>query len=230
MSVVAKPAISKVKYPSSDGERMSENTLQYEWIVTIRENLDLLLPEAFVAGDLLWYPVEGDNRTRRAPDVLVAFGRPKGHRSSYMQWQEAGQAPDVVIEVWSPGNTYAELMRKLKWYDRHGVREFIMWDPDRVDLIAWQRSDAGDLDVVSTVDGYESPYLGCTFTLTDDSLEVVGPDGVRFRTVAEMDADRRAAEARADAAESRAARLEALLRAHGIEPGAPSDASGATSP
>jgi hypothetical protein len=34
-------------------------------------------PQVFVAGDLLWYPVEGNNRLSTAPDVMVAFGRPK---------------------------------------------------------------------------------------------------------------------------------------------------------
>jgi hypothetical protein len=46
-------------------------------------------PDVFVAGDLLWYPVEGDNKTGIAPDALVAFGRPQGHRGSYKQWEEA---------------------------------------------------------------------------------------------------------------------------------------------
>jgi hypothetical protein len=53
--------------------------------VTIKENLELVFadnPEVFVAGDLLWYPVEGNNKLRIAPDVMVAFGRPKGDRGS----------------------------------------------------------------------------------------------------------------------------------------------------
>lgn len=36
----------------------------------------------FVAGDLLWYPVEGDNVTRAAPDAMVVLGKPKGDRGS----------------------------------------------------------------------------------------------------------------------------------------------------
>jgi hypothetical protein len=46
-------------------------------------------PNVFVAMDLLWYPVEGNPRIRVAPDVLVALGRPKGHRGSYKQWRRA---------------------------------------------------------------------------------------------------------------------------------------------
>src|SRR5262249_57937537 len=78
----AAPA-AEVEYPDCDGEPMSDNTLQFEWIVTIKEGLEAVFrddPDVFVAGDLLWYPIEGDNKTRAAPDAMVAFGRPKGYR------------------------------------------------------------------------------------------------------------------------------------------------------
>ena len=87
-------------YPESDGQPMAENTEQYDWIVKIKENLEILFADdddVFIAGDLLWYPVP-DRRLSGpiAPDVLVAFGRPKGRRGSYLQWQEEGIAPQVV--------------------------------------------------------------------------------------------------------------------------------------
>ena len=69
-------------YPDSDGQPMADNTKQFRWIVVIKENLELLFadnPDVFVAGDLLWYPVEGNNRLRRAPrcdgGVWAAQGR-----------------------------------------------------------------------------------------------------------------------------------------------------------
>ena len=48
-------------YPDSDGKRMADNTLQFRWIVTIKEGAEALFrqdPNVFVAGDLLWYAVE----------------------------------------------------------------------------------------------------------------------------------------------------------------------------
>jgi len=39
-------------------------------------------PNVFVAGDLLWYPTEGNNVIRAAPDAMVIFGRPKGDREA----------------------------------------------------------------------------------------------------------------------------------------------------
>ena len=97
-----------ILYPDSDGQPMADNTKQFNWIVRIKENLELLFasnPNVFVAGDLLWYPVQGNNTLRRAPDAMVAFGRPKGDRGSYKQWKEDNIAPQVVFEILSPGNT-----------------------------------------------------------------------------------------------------------------------------
>jgi Uma2 family endonuclease len=95
----------KITYPESDGKPMADNSKQFRWITTIEGNIEILLednPLAFVAGDMFWYPVEGDNQTRVAPDTMVAFGRPKGDRGAYLQWREGNIAPQVVFEVLSP--------------------------------------------------------------------------------------------------------------------------------
>src|ERR1051325_2364892 len=94
-----KPA---VVYPESDGLPLSDNTKQFRWIMTIEGGLDAQYlddPNVFVAGNLLWYPVEGDNKVRSAPDIFVAFGRPKGDRGSYQQWLEGNVAPQVTFEI-----------------------------------------------------------------------------------------------------------------------------------
>ncbi|MEL7495831.1 MAG: hypothetical protein AAGJ95_17965, partial [Cyanobacteria bacterium J06554_11] len=84
VSQVSKPNESAdIFYPDSDGQPMASNTEQYRWILIIQQNLDVLLPEAFVAGDFFWYPVEGRPDISVAPDVMVALGRPKGKRLSY---------------------------------------------------------------------------------------------------------------------------------------------------
>ena len=111
MVVQTSPAII---YPDCDGNPMSDNTKQFRWIVTIKENLDLLFadnPDVFVAGDLLWYPVEGSNTIRVAPDAMVVFGRSKGDRGSYQQWREDNIPPQVVFEILSPGNRLGEMSK-----------------------------------------------------------------------------------------------------------------------
>jgi Uma2 family endonuclease len=49
-------------YPDSDGQPMADNTKQFRWIVTIKENLEILFAsqdDVFVGGNLLWYPIQG---------------------------------------------------------------------------------------------------------------------------------------------------------------------------
>jgi Uma2 family endonuclease len=204
------------EYPESDGQPMADNTLQFRWIVVLKENLDAALPD-FVAGDLLWYPVRGEPWIRAAPDVLVALGRPKGDRGSYRQWEEDGVGPQVVFEVLSPGNTEAAMGDKLAFYDRYGVQEYYVVDPDVQTLEAFVRRD-GALRQVPVAPEHRSRLLGIRFVRRGEQLTVHGPGGEPFRTFPEILAERDAATAERDAANARAARLAARLRAMGVDP------------
>ena len=227
------PFIGDVLYPDSDGKPMSDNTKQYLWIALIKEGVEWLFahdPNVFVAGDLLWYPVEGNNKIRIGPDVLVAFGRPKGHRGSYQQWKEDNITPQVVFEVRSPGNTQTEMDVKQVFYDRCGVEEYYLYDPDKNDLSGWLRSGE-QLEVINPINGWVSPRLGVRFELSEE-LEIYRPDGQRFVTYVEMaqraEQERQRAEQtqsmleqeqqRAEQERQRAERLAERLRAAGIDP------------
>jgi len=158
-------ATAAIVYPDSDGMPMADNTQQFRTIVTIKENLEALFhnrDDVFVAGDLLWYPVEGRPDIRRAPDVLVAFGRPKGDRGSYRQWEEEGIAPQVVFEVLSPGNTAEELTEKRAFYERYGVEEYYVYDPETGAMEGWLRRE-GRLQPIAEIEGWVSPRLGVRF-------------------------------------------------------------------
>jgi Uma2 family endonuclease len=209
-------------YPESDGQPMADNTKQFELIVLIKKNLDLLFdndPNVFVAGDLLWYPVEGDNRTHRAPDVMVVFGRPKGDRGSYLQWREDNIPPQVVFEILSPSNSAKEMISKYKFYERYGVEEYYLYDPDTGELTGWLRS-GNELTEIEQMIGWISPRLGIRFELSDGELQIYHPDGRRFLTYSELaqeqeqsEARAKQAEARAEQAETRAEQAEAELQA-----------------
>ena len=208
----AKPAPSQAgDYPESDGQPMADNTKQFQWIVTIKENLDALLTNAFVAGDLFWYPLEGNNLIKQAPDVLVAFGRPKGHRGSYRQWEEDNIAPQIVFEILSPGNRVMEMLKKEQFYERYGVVEYYVYDPDDNELVGWRR-EAGQWQRIDEVNGWSSPLLGVRFELTTETLVMYRPDGSRFETFAELvqraEAERRAKEAALAQAEAASAQAE----------------------
>jgi Uma2 family endonuclease len=244
MSTIARPqADREIIYPDSDGQPMADNTLQWEWIATIKGGLDALFaddPDVFVAGDLLWYPVEGDNKTRTAPDALVAFGRPKGYRGSYMQWREGGIAPQVVFEVTSPGNRFGEMKRKFEFYETYGVEEYYLYHPDSGTLEGWLR-EGSRLREIPEMDGWVSPRTGIRFDLSRGELKIYRPDGERFLTYVELhrqseqdahraeqerqraEQERQRAEMAAHQAEQerqRAERLAARLRTMGIDPDA----------
>jgi Uma2 family endonuclease len=221
MSVsIQKPARPEVVYPDSDGKPMADNTLQFRWIVTIKEGLERVFhdrPDVFVAGDLLWYPVEGKPEICTAPDALVAFGRPKGDRGSYKQWEEDNLAPQVVFEVLSPNNRFRELYRKLKFYEEFGVDEYYIYDPDHDELEGWQR-EGDKLREIPEMKDWISPRVGIKFDTSGSELKIFGPDGRKFLTFQELaeEHDRLALER--DAERERAERLAAQLRALGIEP------------
>jgi Uma2 family endonuclease len=101
---------------------------------------------------------------------MVVFGRPKGDRGSYKQWEEANIAPQVVFEILSPGNTEGEMERKLQIYARCEVEEYYVYDPDRYILKGYQRGDDLFLDRIEVMDGWISPRLGITFRLNGDEL------------------------------------------------------------
>ncbi len=175
-------------YPDSDGEPMSDNTKQFQWIVTVEGNLEDQFadnPEVFVAGDLLWYPVEGNNKIRVAPDALVAFGRPKGRRGSYRQWEEAGIAPQVVFEILSPGNRPGKMTRKFQFYEKYGVEEFYQYDPDHNDLDGWVRQ-GDELVPIDSMQGWVSPRLKIRFELLEEDLAIYHPNGERFLTFTQI--------------------------------------------
>ena len=177
-----------IVYPDSDGELMADNTKQFNWIVLIKEGLEALFAnreDVFVAGDLLWYPVEGSPKIRKDPDVLVAFGRPKGDRGSYKQWEEDNITPQVVFGINSPGNTALEMLKKFDFYQHYGVEEYVFYDPDTNELAIWVRS-AGRLEAVEELSNWQSPLLGVRFVLDDDTLFLYRPDGERFATYTEI--------------------------------------------
>jgi Uma2 family endonuclease len=199
---------------------MSENTLQFQWIVTIKEGLERAFrdrPDVFVAGDLLWYPVEGQPETRQAPDAMVIFGRPKGYRGSYRQWEEGGIAPQVVFEVLSPGNRPSKMIKKFRFYDRHGVQEYYIYDPESFVLEGWGRTD-GELEEIPVMDGWVSPLLGVRFDTSEGELRLFAANGQRLLTYAELAEERDHIAHERDRLAQERDRLKAKLEALGIDP------------
>jgi Uma2 family endonuclease len=225
MSVQTNVAKPEIIYPDSDGQAMSDNTLQFEWIAKLAGALEFVFREeenVFVAGDLLWYPLEGEPTIRKAPDALVVFGRPKGHRGSYKQWEEDNVAPQVVFEVMSPSNTMSEMIAKFDFYQGYGVEEFYILDPKRAICWGWNRPLDGEILFPVQQSSWTSPRLGIQIFVEDDELEMCFPGGESILTYAETRADlmqqRKIAETERQAKEKALAeieRLKALLKEQG---------------
>jgi Uma2 family endonuclease len=210
----------QIIYPSSDGQPMADSTIQYQWITTIKGGCDALFKDSenvFVAGDLFWYPVEGNPNICQAPDVMVVFGRPKGDRKSYRQWLEGNIAPQVVFEVRSESDTQIKMDKKLAFYSRYGVEEYYLYDPQDRELRGWLRTE-GVLEVIDPMAGWVSPRLGVRFELGNEGLELYAPNGEKFVDYVDLYELKELEREQKELAQQRAERLAAQLRAAGIEP------------
>jgi Uma2 family endonuclease len=224
------PPLAEIEYPDTDGQPLAVTTTHYDYISLIKGGLDVVFrdrEDVLVAADLLWYPMEGHPEVKNAPDVLVALGRPKDdERRSYQQWREGNQPPQVVFEIWSPGNRVSEAIAKFIFYQRYGAEEYYLYDFTTGDLEGYLRRGEV-LEAIPTITGWVSPALGIRFELEPESraLKLFRPDGVAFKSVQEVEQERVEAVARAEReaarAEHEAARAERLaaqLRAAGIAP------------
>lgn len=200
-------------YPSGDGEPMAESTEQYRWIVMIKENLEIFFadqPDVFIAADLFWYPVQVTTppAPRQAPDVMVVFGRPKGMRRSYKQWEEDNLPAQVVFEILSPSNKTRDGMEamdfKFCFYQQYGVEEYYIYDPDEFTLEGWQRQGSV-LMRIPQMSGWISPRLEIRFEWQPrGALELYRLDGRRFLSSVELEERAEQAEQRAEQAQQQA--------------------------
>ncbi len=179
----------EIIYPETDGQPMANNTKQAQAMIILKENLDALYahnPDVFIAIDHFWYPVEGRPDIRQAPDVMVVFGRPKGHRGSYKQWEEGGIVPQVVFEVLSPSNTMMEMGRKFAFYEQYGVQEYYVYDPETgIWEGAIRRGER--LEPIEQMEGWVSPLLGIRFERgSEDDIGIRDSQGNPFRYFVEV--------------------------------------------
>jgi Uma2 family endonuclease len=229
----AASAVDPNVYPESDGQPMAENEVQLFLMLALIAHLRSKLggPDAHVGGDMFWYPVRGQPSIVRAPDVFVAFGRPQEpKRRSWKSWEEDDHPLDFVLEVVSPSNSWYELARLLLFYERHGVREYVVVDSERGTVEVFRRSENA-LVPVPDADGV-SELTRIRLVAVDAGIDVIDLDLGRvlepheLRALADSERDRADAERdradaerrRADLAEDRVQALEARLRAAGSGP------------
>ena len=232
MPLIDDRSLDHVIYPESDDEPMSECALQGLAIRTLVLGFERLYSgrdDVFVGADQFWYPVKGEPKIVAAPDTMVVVGLPVKPTlreiGSYRQWEHGGHVA-LAIEVLSPSNTWAEMVRKRQFYDRHGVDEYWVFDPAAGALEVWVREADALSERAVPETGLVSPTSGVLLKVVAGELAVHDPGGGR-RWLSPLDevaraehgaarAEHEAARAeheaaRADAAERRLSELEARL-------------------
>ena len=217
-------------YPESDGQPVAENNIHFYWITYIHQSLQTVFSDrddVYIASDMFWYPVKGNPNVRLAPDALVVFDHLKGSKASYLQWRNNNIPPQVVFEVLSPRNTDKEMVKKLKFYEEHGTKEYYLYTPDYTELTdikKYQKSRLNKprLDVwqfierhrvhKSNVTSWRSPLLSMSFTIGEEGLLIFDKENKLIEDYSTTLARADVAEKRADVAEEQLQREKELKK------------------
>jgi Uma2 family endonuclease len=99
--------------------------------ILLREGLeDFFFDQmVYVASNLIYYFQEGDPKSRRDPDVLVAKNVGKHRRRSYRIWEEK-VVPSPLFEIASKRTWRIDLNEKRFLYASLGVKEYFIFDPE----------------------------------------------------------------------------------------------------
>ena len=88
-----------------------------------------------------------DDKTILEPDVIVVCDRSKITKRSILG------APDLVIEVLSPSTRKKDIGVKANVYERSGVREYWLVDPDRENVVVYRYGEEYTINLY----GFASP-------------------------------------------------------------------------
>lgn len=211
--------VKEIDYPESDGEPMAETGLHAQLMIDLRFALNLRFrddPQVYVGINMLMYWVNGDNTRSIAPDAFIAFGVPKEPlRLTWKVWEE-GKAPDVIFEVSSLKTWREDLYEKWRIYERIGVREYFIFDPQYEyipeQLMVWKLFNKQYISQPVNNGVYYSDVLGLELVDTGETLRLRDPQSGQFLPTEEEEiAARQKAEARAQKAEAKVERLRKEL-------------------
>ena len=71
-------------------------------------------------------------------------------------------APDLIVEIYSPSTMKRDRTRKFELYEKHGVREYWMIDPENEQVEVWVNGADGfsRLGLYGKIGTFTSPALG----------------------------------------------------------------------
>jgi Uma2 family endonuclease len=112
-------------------------------------------------GEVLYAPIDVylDDENVVQPDILWVA---ENGTCVWVEDRYLSGAPDLVVEIFSPGTARRDKKDKFRLYEKFGVREYWMVDPDEKWLEIWQLKEAHFVlvDVFGPTDACTSPLLG----------------------------------------------------------------------
>ena len=141
-----------VPAPTTDHQRFSRN-LEFILFQHVRTH---------GLGEIFYSPVDvvfGEGRAREVaqPDIVFIAAE----RRAIITRPEIAGAPDLVVEILSPGTEERDRNYKRTLYERHGVREYWIVDPDAHSLERHILTATGYAtpERVGESDGFETPLF-----------------------------------------------------------------------
>ena len=108
---------------------MSPSPIPFHQVISrrITSAISFFLGDKIDDGFLVYSPmdVKLDEGNVLQPDILYV----SPERKAQIVKERVEGAPDMVIEILSPSNAYYDLIQKKDVYEKHGVKEYLIFDP-----------------------------------------------------------------------------------------------------
>lgn len=99
-----------------------------ELLISIRNYIKSKNGTCFVFPAPFDVKLESSPLTIVQPDIMIVCDKDK------LDGKRCNGAPDFIIEIVSPGNPADDYVRKLYYYQKYGVREYWIVDPQRKNI------------------------------------------------------------------------------------------------
>ena len=193
-------------YPEQREDDMGETSIHAK---LINRFLAMLLhffeqnTDIFLSSNMNLYYEEKNPLKWYAPDLLIAFDVPNHERSSYRVWKE-NVFPQVIIEVASEQTWDNDVGKKYKDYERFGVEEYYILDPEfaflPAPMLAFHRQGERLLAAEVSAGKIFSPRLGLEIVRTENNFRLFNPQTNEFLlTLEESEADKQRIKQEAEA-------------------------------
>lgn len=169
------------EYPAELKKEMGETALHYllgsEFFHLLRTFFAERNDISVAANQMVYYE-KRNTKKWLAPDVFICFGVENKLRRTFKVWEE-GVFPQVVVEIASDSTFENDLGGKRLDYERLGVEEYYLLDPERLylpsPLMAFHRETGRLLSAKVENGRVFSPLLNVEIVDTGKSFRLFNP-------------------------------------------------------